>query len=66
MRLVRDLDRATAERRLVTARLVELVRELAIVPLAEGVETEREAAACREIGFELAQGYYFGGPAPPP
>jgi EAL domain-containing protein (putative c-di-GMP-specific phosphodiesterase class I) len=64
MRLVRDLHQATAERRLVTARLVELIRELGITPLAEGVESEAEADACEEIGFELAQGYFFGRPMP--
>jgi EAL domain-containing protein (putative c-di-GMP-specific phosphodiesterase class I) len=64
MRLIRDLHQATAERRLVTARLVELVRDLGISPLAEGVESEAEAATCQEIGFELAQGYFFGRPAP--
>jgi EAL domain-containing protein (putative c-di-GMP-specific phosphodiesterase class I) len=64
MRLVRDLHRATSERRLVTSRLVELVRELGIVPLAEGVECEAEAEACRDLGFELAQGYHFGRPQP--
>ena len=64
MRLVRDLHQATAERRLVTARLVELIRELGITPLAEGVESEAEAEACEEIGFELAQGYFFGRPMP--
>jgi EAL domain-containing protein (putative c-di-GMP-specific phosphodiesterase class I) len=30
--------------------------------LAEGVETVAEANACREIGFDLAQGYLFGRP----
>jgi EAL domain-containing protein (putative c-di-GMP-specific phosphodiesterase class I) len=62
--LVRDLPSASAERRLVTARLVELVRDLGIIPLAEGVETAAEAAACRELGFELAQGFFFGRPTP--
>jgi EAL domain-containing protein (putative c-di-GMP-specific phosphodiesterase class I) len=62
MRLVRDLHQATSERRLVTVRLVELVRDLGIVPLAEGIECEEEALACREIGFELGQGYHFGRP----
>jgi EAL domain-containing protein (putative c-di-GMP-specific phosphodiesterase class I) len=33
------------------------------VPLAEGVETAEEAEACRDLGFELAQGYLFGRPA---
>jgi EAL domain-containing protein (putative c-di-GMP-specific phosphodiesterase class I) len=64
MRLIRGLHQATNERRLVTARLVELVRDLGIVPLAEGIEVPEEAAACREIGFELGQGYFFGRPQP--
>jgi EAL domain-containing protein (putative c-di-GMP-specific phosphodiesterase class I) len=64
MRLIRDLHRATNERRLVTARLVELVRDLGIVPLAEGIECQAEATACRVIGFELAQGFFFGRPQP--
>ena len=62
MCLVRGLHKATSERRLVTARLVELVRDLGIVPLAEGVEVVEEAEACRQMGFELGQGYYFGRP----
>jgi EAL domain-containing protein (putative c-di-GMP-specific phosphodiesterase class I) len=66
MRLIRDLDQAPAERRIVTERLVALVRELGSVPLAEGVESQAEAEACAQIGFELAQGYYFGRPAPLP
>jgi EAL domain-containing protein (putative c-di-GMP-specific phosphodiesterase class I) len=64
MRLIRDLHQASAERRLVTARLVELVRDLGITPLAEGVENEAEAIACEDLGFDLAQGYFFGRPAP--
>jgi EAL domain-containing protein (putative c-di-GMP-specific phosphodiesterase class I) len=64
MKLVRGLHKATSERRLVTARLVELVRDLGIVPLAEGVELAEEAEACRQIGFDLGQGYYFGRPQP--
>ncbi len=38
---------------------------LGICPLAEGVETEAEAIACRQLGFEFAQGYYFARPLPP-
>ena len=32
--------------------------------VAEGVETEEEAAALRRLGIELAQGYLFGRPLP--
>jgi c-di-GMP-related signal transduction protein len=31
--------------------------------LAEGIETEREAAICLELGFQLGQGFYFSRPA---
>jgi EAL domain-containing protein (putative c-di-GMP-specific phosphodiesterase class I) len=61
--LVRDLPKASDERLLVTARLVTLVRDLGIIPLAEGIETPAEATACRDLGFELAQGFHFGHPA---
>ena len=44
--------------------LVKMVRELGIIPLAEGIESEGEGVACRNLGFELAQGYFFGRPKP--
>ena len=42
--------------------LVRMVRDLEIVPLAEGVECEGESIICRELGFELGQGFYYGKP----
>jgi EAL domain-containing protein (putative c-di-GMP-specific phosphodiesterase class I) len=39
------------------------VREAGIVALAEGVETEAADAICRDIGFDLVQGYFYGRPA---
>lgn len=62
--LVQKLDCAPAARQQMVRSLVEMVKNLGIVPLAEGVETSGEADACREAGFDLVQGYYFGRPAP--
>lgn len=66
MRLIHDLSRAPEERQNMIRSLVQIVRALGVVPLAEGVETGDEAAICREVGFELAQGYFFGRPAAEP
>jgi len=38
------------------------VLDLGSVPLAEGIETQAEAALCREMGFQLVQGYLTGRP----
>ncbi len=45
-------------------RLVTMVSGLGVATLAEGVEKEEEAEVCRQLGFDLAQGYHFGRPAP--
>ena len=45
-------------------RLVTMVSGLGVATLAEGVEMEEEAEVCRQLGFDLAQGYHFGRPAP--
>lgn len=65
MSLIRDIDTAAAQRQQLVSALVQMVRNLGIATLAEGVETEGEDAACRQMGFELGQGYLYGRPAPP-
>jgi len=62
--LIRDVDRAPATKRKLLRALVHLCRESGIQTLAEGIETEGEAHALRELGFDLAQGYLFGRPRP--
>lgn len=62
--LIHAIDHADEPRRRMLQTLVQMVRDLEIRALAEGIETSTEAEACRDIGFDLAQGYYFGRPAP--
>lgn len=64
MSLVRDLDTVSAHRQNFVRQLVKLVIEGGSVPLAEGVETEGEASICRDMGFQLIQGYLTGRPVP--
>lgn len=62
-RLIRNIHRAPGDKQRVLKSLVDMVLALGIAPLAEGIELEDEAAACRAVGFKLAQGYLFGRPA---
>ena len=64
MKLIRDIDRAAASRQEMLATLVRLAIELGTIPLAEGVETEAEHRTCKQMQFELGQGFYYGRPAP--
>ena len=51
-------------KRRVVGDLVKLVLDLGSVPLAEGIEQEVEAQICREMGFQLIQGFLTGRPIP--
>jgi EAL domain-containing protein (putative c-di-GMP-specific phosphodiesterase class I) len=62
MRLIRNIHKSP-ERMDLAGTLVKIARGLSIATIAEGIETADEAAACRQIGFELAQGFYYGRPA---
>lgn len=64
IRFIRGINEAPASKRRLMKSLVGIVRDLGAEPLAEGVETDEEAAACEEIGFTRAQGYLFGRPIP--
>lgn len=52
-----------------TIHLVQLILEIAktlkVPVVAEGVETESQMQLLKELGFALAQGYYFSQPMPP-
>jgi len=64
MSLIRNIHLAAPDHQQMVAHLVKMVRNLGILALAEGVESEDEAATCASLGFDLAQGFYFGRPAP--
>jgi EAL domain-containing protein (putative c-di-GMP-specific phosphodiesterase class I) len=64
MSLVRDVHKASASQHQMLGTLVRMVREVGVVALAEGVERREEIATCQQLGFNYAQGYFFGKPAP--
>ncbi|OHD07741.1 MAG: hypothetical protein A2086_01240 [Spirochaetes bacterium GWD1_27_9] len=42
--------------------IVNLAKILGVIVIAEGIETEKEFATCKELGFDLIQGYYVEKP----
>lgn len=62
--LIRNIDKANEQRRRMLDTLVKMVCDLDIQALAEGIETPEEAQACKDLGFQLAQGYFYGRPSP--
>jgi len=62
--LIQNIQQRSASSRSMVETLVKMARDAGIRTLAEGVESLEEADTCRAIGFELAQGFYFGYPAP--
>jgi EAL domain-containing protein (putative c-di-GMP-specific phosphodiesterase class I)/CheY-like chemotaxis protein len=64
MALVRGVDAQPIKRRLIGS-MVQLCKELGILVVAEGVETEAERDVLKELGSDLLQGYLFGRPEAP-
>jgi diguanylate cyclase (GGDEF)-like protein len=54
-------DRHNAE---IVSTVIDLGRRLGLVTVAEGVETDQQAAALVAMGCELAQGFYFSAAVP--
>lgn len=62
--LIRDLDKQSERFQRALQALVEMSRDLGVIPLAEGVETRDELAVCENLGFRVIQGFLFGRPVP--
>ena len=62
---VRNIDRDPVRRALVSG-LTYFAHETGCELIAEGIETQEELAALRDLGVELGQGYLLGHPQPAP
>jgi EAL domain-containing protein (putative c-di-GMP-specific phosphodiesterase class I) len=62
--LIHNIQLRSDISRSIVETLVKMANDAGIRTVAEGVESSEEAAACKSIGFELAQGYFFGYPTP--
>ncbi|MFT5200856.1 MAG: PAS domain S-box-containing protein [Candidatus Aldehydirespiratoraceae bacterium] len=62
--LIAPLDQPDARATGLVARTLELIEEIGAIAVAEGIETGSQALLLRELGCPLAQGFFFGRPAP--
>ena len=63
--LVRDVDK-NAGNSLVAGKLLEMVSDLGLYSIVEGIETKEEFAWARAHGADFVQGFLFAHPATPP
>lgn len=63
MSLIRSIHESSVEHQKMIRGLVSMVRDIGVTSLAEGIEQEQEAQACKELGFQMAQGFFFGRPS---
>jgi EAL domain-containing protein (putative c-di-GMP-specific phosphodiesterase class I) len=63
-RFVQGIAAAPESKQRVVRSLVTIAHDLGVRTIAEGIETAEDAKACLELGFELAQGFYFQRPQP--
>jgi diguanylate cyclase (GGDEF)-like protein len=61
---IEGITRSSGEAVIATA-MIQIAEGLNLVAVAEGVETAEQAARLYELGYRLAQGYYFAVPLPP-
>lgn len=61
MNLIRNIDSDRVRHAIVNG-IVTIGRDLSLLVLAEGVETQAECAALRDLGVNLFQGYLFAKP----
>jgi EAL domain-containing protein (putative c-di-GMP-specific phosphodiesterase class I) len=64
LRLIRNIHTAQTKHQQMLAQLVRMLRDFGIAPLAEGVECREEGETCHQMGFQYAQGFYYGRPRP--
>lgn len=60
--LLEHVGEVSHPQRRMTKTLVQMTRDLGVIPLAEGVETGKQSEFCKDAGFTLGQGYLYGRP----
>ncbi len=64
MSIIRNIHIAPKRLHQIVLTFTKTAQDLGIKTLAEGIECQEECDTCEELGFEFAQGYFFGRPVP--
>ena len=64
MQFVRSAFRDQKDTRMLEV-IIGIADHLAVLVIAEGVETEEQLVALKDLGCDIVQGYYFSKPIPP-
>jgi EAL domain-containing protein (putative c-di-GMP-specific phosphodiesterase class I) len=62
--LIRQIHLAPKGLHKMVSTFVRATQDLGIAAIAEGIECPEEAAACQRLGFNFAQGFFYGRPLP--
>lgn len=62
--LIANIDHPTNPMKPMIRGFVETIQAVGSLSVAQGIETAEQADACRELGIDLGQGFYFGRPFP--
>lgn len=62
--LIREIHLAPKRLHQMVATFVKASQDLGIATVAEGIECQDEAETCRQLGFNFAQGFFYGRPLP--
>jgi EAL domain-containing protein (putative c-di-GMP-specific phosphodiesterase class I) len=60
LKLIQGIEHAPTHKVKLLENLVRLSRDMGVVPVAEGIESQGEHETCQQIGFTLGQGYFYG------
>ena len=63
MSLVHDVEQNPVKRKIISA-MLSLCKEMGILVVAEGVETDVQREVLAELGCQLMQGFLFARPSP--
>lgn len=61
MELIRNVD-GNSVKRTIVRHTVAMLKDMGIIPLCEGIETQAERLVLQDLGVELMQGYLFSKP----